>query len=181
MTRQMECKRAEEHRISGHGALRPVVQWAFLVLVLMIGAQFTLFVWQLEHGLGPTFGRPAGVEAFLPISALISLKYWLLTGVFNRIHPSGLVLLLVTGAISLFLKKGFCSWVCPFGLFGEHLEKIHTRLLHRRLSLPRILDYSLRSLKYLLLLFSATVLVARLTGYWHNAISVTEYRATWRI
>ena len=160
--RQMEWYRAREHRIPGYGALRPTVQWTFLVLVLMIGAQFALFVWQLERGREPTFGRPAGVEAFLPISALISLKYWLLTGVFNRIHPSGLVLLLVIVAISLLLKKGFCSWICPFGLFGEYLEKAHTRLLHRRLSLPRMLDYPLRSLKYLLLLFFLWAIFVRM-------------------
>lgn len=133
--------------------MRPIVQWGFLALVLLIGAQFTLFVRQLERGGEPTVLRPPGVEAFLPISALISFKYWVLTGIFNRIHPSGLVLLLVICGLSLLLKRAFCSWVCPFGLLGDTLERIHRLVLRRRLSLPRVLDYPLRSLKYLLLGF----------------------------
>lgn len=142
--------------------LRPIVQGAFLVLVLLIGAQFILFVRQLEQGREVTVPRPPGVEAFLPISALISLKYWLLTGVVNRIHPSGLVLLLVIGGLSLLVKRAFCSWVCPFGLLGDILERVHRSLFRRRLSLPRVLDYPLRSLKYLLLLFFLWAIFARM-------------------
>jgi polyferredoxin len=160
--RRIKQRRAQKRPILAYRAWRPAVQWGFLVLVLMIGAQFALFVRQLERGQEPTLARPAGVEAFLPISALISLKYWLLTGVFNRIHPSGLVLLLVIGAVSLLLKKGFCSWVCPFGLFGEYLEKLHKRLLRRRLSLPCVLDYPMRGLKYLLLLFFLRAIFVRM-------------------
>jgi len=47
-----------------------------------------MFVNQLEDGMWPTVSRPPGIEAFLPISSLISLKYWLVTGIFNPIHPS---------------------------------------------------------------------------------------------
>jgi polyferredoxin len=146
----------------GQRWLRPAVQGAFLLLVLAIGGQFYLFVRQLEQGFEPTVGRPPGVEAFLPISALISLKYWLLTGVFNRIHPSGLVLLLIIGGLSLLLKRTFCSWVCPFGLLSDVLERIHRLVLRRRLSLPRPVDYPLRSLKYLLLLFFLWVIFVRM-------------------
>jgi len=143
----------QKHATRLYGSLRPLVQWTFLALVLAIGAQFIRFVSQLEQGRSLTVPRPPGVEAFLPISALISLKYWVLSGVFNRIHPAGLVLLLIICSLSLFLKRGFCSWVCPFGLLGDYLERIHRYVLHRRLSLPRVLDYPLRSIKYLLLLF----------------------------
>jgi hypothetical protein len=34
-----------------------------------------MFVNQLERGVVPTVTRPPGIEAFLPISSLISLKY----------------------------------------------------------------------------------------------------------
>jgi polyferredoxin len=154
--------RTQERSTQEYRWLRPVVQGGFLVLVLLIGAQFILFVRQLEQGQEPTVPRPPGVEAFLPISALISLKYWLLTGIFNRIHPSGLVLLLVICVLSLVLKRAFCSWVCPFGLLGDALERIHRSLFRRRLSLPRILDYPLRSLKYLLLLFFLGAIFVRM-------------------
>jgi len=134
---------------------RRIVQFGFLALTLWIGIEFIIFVHQLENGTLPTIARPAGVEAFLPISALISFKYWILTGNFNTIHPSALVLLLIFVAMAIILKKGFCAWVCPVGLFSEYLEKIHIFIFDKPKSLPRWLDYPLRSLKYLLLLFFA--------------------------
>lgn len=134
-------------------SVRTAVQWLFLAVTLWIGVQFTLFARQLEQGSALTVRRPPGVEAFLPISSLMSLRYWLLTGAFSRIHPAGLVLLLIICCVSLLLKRGFCSWVCPFGLLSDYLDRAHRFVFRRRLSLPRFLDYPLRSLKYLLLLF----------------------------
>jgi polyferredoxin len=90
------------------------------------------------------------VEAFLPISALVSLKHWLYTGMINSIHPSALVLFLIICFTALFTKKGFCSWVCPIGLLSEYLAKLHSRIFKRDLKLPYLLDAMLRSLKYLI-------------------------------
>jgi polyferredoxin len=132
---------------------RRIVQFFFILLTLWIGIEFYFYVNQLEQGVVPTVSRPGGVEAFLPISALISLKYWLLTGIFNTIHPSALVLLLIFIVISFILKKSFCSWICPFSWLSEMLAKIHSKIFDRQFSLPKWLDYPLRSLKYLLLLF----------------------------
>ncbi len=148
-----------------HTSLRAVVQWSFLALTLLIGIQFILFARQLEQGAAISVRRPPGVEAFLPISSLMSLRHWLLTGVFNRIHPAGLVLLLISCLVSLLLKRGFCSWVCPFGLLGDYLEKAHRLLFGLRLSLPRFLDYPLRSLKYLVLLFFVRAIFVRMDVY----------------
>lgn len=136
-------------------AVRRMVQWGFALLTIWIGIKFILFVHQAGGEGEITLTRPPGVEAFLPISALISLKYWLFTGIFNTIHPASLVLLLVIIATALLLKKGFCGWVCPFGLLSEYLAKIHTWIFGRPRRLPRWLDYPLRSLKYLLLGFFA--------------------------
>lgn len=136
-------------------SFRLYIQSAFALLTIWIGIEFLLFVNQLELGGNVTVTRPPGVEAFLPISALISLKYWVLTGVFNSIHPSALVLLLIFVVTSIFLKKGFCSWICPFGLLSEFLTKVHKRIFDRQIKLPRWLDYPLRSIKYLLLFFFA--------------------------
>lgn len=59
--------------------------------------------------------RPAAVEGFLPISALMALKVWLATGDFDQIHPAGLVLLsfFVGGAVLLaeiFLQLDLSNW-----------------------------------------------------------------------
>jgi len=132
---------------------RKIVQYLFLAVTLLIGVQFTLFVNQLEKGILPSIPRPPGIEAFLPISSLISFKYWLVTGIFNPIHPSGLIILLIILATAVFLKRGFCSWVCPFGLLTEYLNRLHRFIFKKNIRVPIWLDYPLRSLKYLLLFF----------------------------
>jgi len=132
---------------------RKIVQYLFLAVTLLIGVQFTLFVNQLEKGILPAITRPAGIEAFLPISSLISFKYWLVTGVFNSIHPSGLIIFLVILSTAIMLKRGFCSWVCPLGLLTEYLNRLHRFIFRKDIRVPRWLDYPLRSLKYLLLFF----------------------------
>jgi len=133
--------------------LRKLVQYGFLALNVWIGILFYRFVLQLEAGLVPTVSRPPGVEGYLPISSLISLKYWLATRDFPMIHPSGLVLFLVFIAIAFLLKKGFCSWLCPVGLVSEHLESFKRRFLPHLGTPPPWLDYILRGIKYLLLVF----------------------------
>ncbi len=132
---------------------RKAVQYGFLLVILFIGLKFILFVSQVERGVPPTVSRPPGVEAFLPISALISLKYWMLTGVLNSIHPASVIILLIVLFTALFLKKGFCSWVCPFGLLSEYLERINRFLFKRQVRPPRSIDYFLLSFKYLILGF----------------------------
>ena len=133
--------------------LRRLVQFAFAGVTVLIGVQFYLFVHQLETGAENPVSRPPGVEAFLPISSLMSLKYWLLSGDFNRIHPSGLLIFIFILITALLLKRGFCSWVCPFGLLSEVLARVHAWLFGRPRQIWRWLDYPLRSVKYLLLLF----------------------------
>ena len=81
--------------------VRKIVQYLFLAVLVLIGVQFTLFVNQLEKGLLPTVTRPPGIEAFLPISSLISFKYWLVTGIFNPIHPSGRIIFLAILATAI--------------------------------------------------------------------------------
>jgi hypothetical protein len=86
--------------------IRRSVQILFIIVVVFIGVKFHLYVSHLEQGRIPDFARPAGVEAFLPISALVSLKHWLYTGMINSIHPSALVLFLIICFTALFTKKG---------------------------------------------------------------------------
>jgi Pyruvate/2-oxoacid:ferredoxin oxidoreductase delta subunit len=131
---------------------RSVVQAAFVLLCIWIGIEFSLFVQWGTSG-GTFVERPPGVEGFLPISALISLKYWLQTGIVNEVHPSGLFILLAILAVSVMVKKAFCSWLCPIGTLSESLWMLGKKVFNKNITLPRWLDYPLRSLKYLLLLF----------------------------
>jgi len=132
---------------------RRVVQVAFAAWVILIGGLFT--AWSLAHleGRVPAVGRPAGVEGFLPISALMSLRLWLAGGGVHPVHPAALAILVGVLAMSLVLAKSFCSHLCPVGALSEGLGRLGVRLLGRTWALPRWLDVPLRSLKYLLLAF----------------------------
>jgi polyferredoxin len=134
--------------------LRRTVQGAFLGLNLWIGFQFYAWVRFFESGGARQYvERPAGIDGWLPIDALMSLKYSLLTGSLPRAHPAGLFLLLAFLGISLLLRKAFCSWLCPVGTVSEYLWKLGRKIFRRNLLLPHWLDLLLRSLKYLLLAF----------------------------
>jgi len=134
--------------------LRTTVQYTFILLCIWIGIEFYLFMkWGQSAGAEQFYQRPPGVEGFLPISALISLKYWLQTGIINEIHPSGLFILIAIVGVSVLLKKAFCSWLCPIGTLSESLWMVGDKIFGRNLSVNKWLDYPLRSLKYLLLLF----------------------------
>ena len=61
--------------------IRLAVQWGFLFFSLYLGVAFYQFVQYFRSGgATPFVARPDGVEAFLPISALVSLKGWLASG-----------------------------------------------------------------------------------------------------
>jgi len=74
------------------GCTRNFIQVIFLITVIVIGYKFYNFTAQLEIGVIPEIDRPPGVEGFLPISALISLKYFFQTRIINDVHPSGLLI-----------------------------------------------------------------------------------------
>jgi len=133
---------------------RSVVQWGFFFWILFIGLQFGLFVQHFTSGgATPLYVRPPGVEGFLPIGALVSVKYWLTSGIINNVHPAALVLFVTFCAMSLGAKKSFCSWLCPVGTLSELFWKSGQRLFGRNFRMWTWLDTMLRSGKYLLLLF----------------------------
>lgn len=131
------------------------IQLFSLGAILWIGAEFYRFSKYLDSGSEAMPGpiRPPGVEGFLPISGLISLRDWFISGTINLIHPSSLIILLVIVGMSFVFKKAFCGWVCPVGFISEMVGNIGDKLFGRRLKLPRLFDWPLRSLKYLLLIF----------------------------
>ena len=134
--------------------VRSAVQLAFVLLCVWIGVEFHAFVrWGTSGGAATYVERPPGVEGFLPISALISLNYWLQAGILNDIHPSGVFILLAIVGASLAVKKAFCSWICPVGTLSEALWTLGRKVFGRSFDPPRWVDWPLRSLKYLLLFF----------------------------
>jgi len=133
-------------------ALRRAVQLVFFALNAWIGVQFYLWVRFYETG-GRSIevARPAGVEGWLPIAALMNLKVFLLTREIPKLHPAGMFLLIAFAGASWIFRKSFCSWLCPVGTVSEYLWKLGRETFHRNFRLPRWLDVGLRSLKYVLL------------------------------
>ncbi len=138
--------------------LRSTIQLTFALLCVWIGIEFWLFVrWGESGGTAAFVQRPPGAEGFLPISALMSLKYLFLTGTVTSVHPAGLFIFIAILTLSVVAKKAFCSWLCPVGTLSESLWNLGAKIFGRTFLPPRWLDIPLRGLKYLLLLFFAWV------------------------
>lgn len=134
--------------------LRPAVQVGFLLFSILIGIEFGRFVSSLAKPLGtPVASRPPSVEAYLPISSLMSLTYLLKTGEASRVHPAGLVIFCAVLVSSLALRRSFCSWICPIGTLSEYLHKAGRRIFGRNFRLPVWPDRLFRLAKYALLGF----------------------------
>jgi polyferredoxin len=119
---------------------------------LWVGAQFCLWVRYYESA-GTTWkvSRPAGVEAWLPIASLMNTKALLLTGEVPPFNAAGMFMLIAFLAISLVVRKAFCSWICPVGTLSEGLWQLGQSLFGRVFLLPRWLDVPLRGIKYVFL------------------------------
>ncbi|MGE5188914.1 MAG: 4Fe-4S binding protein [Gemmatimonadota bacterium] len=159
-------------------ALRGVVQAAYVAFFVMVGIEFHAFYAQIVSGGPVTARRPGAVEGFLPISALIGLKRFVLTGRWDEIHPAGLTILVAAIVSSLLARKVFCSWVCPVGGLSRFLEWAGRKTLWKRRKkatvVPRGADIALTSIKYLLLAFFIRVIVVGMDGaaieaFRHNA------------
>lgn len=147
-------KNAPENTTGTIQKARLVVQSAFALLCIWIGVEFYFFIKFLETNGQSTFiNRPPGVEGFLPISSLMSLYQLILTGTIHPYHPAGLFILSAIILLSLVFGKAFCSWLCPVGFISEALGDLGEKIFGRKIKIPKLLDYPLRSLKYLLLLF----------------------------
>jgi len=150
-TTQGSFTRNTERRIH---RLRFAVQVAFALVCIWVGVQFHFFIKYLDSGGSGAFAnRPPGVEGFLPIASLMGLYYFFLTGAVHPVHPAGIFILAAILIMSFVFGKTFCSWVCPIGLLSEYLGNLSERGFRRRFKPHRILDYALRSLKYLILAF----------------------------
>ncbi|MBI4823826.1 MAG: 4Fe-4S binding protein [Nitrospirae bacterium] len=132
--------------------LRYTFQWGVFCLVVYAGYKLYLFIEHFTSGTA-LIQRPPLVDGFLPIGALMSLKLWIIEGVFDSIHPASLVIFLSALIVSLLLRKSFCGWLCPVGTLSEAVFKAGKRLFGKNYKLSSYIDYPLRSVKYILLGF----------------------------
>ena len=112
--------------------IRCAVQWIIFFLVLHAGWRFFLFVWEIERGAVPAVNRPPSVEGFLPIGSFMALKLWIAEGIFDPVHPAGIVLFGGALLLALFLNKSFCGWVCPVGTLSEAVWKAGKKVFGKK-------------------------------------------------
>ena len=107
--------------------LRRLIQLGFVLFLCW--AAWRLYGYaQWAAGHGGFVPRPAAAEAFLPLSALLGLKRFLLTGHYDPIHPAGLTILLVALCTAILCRRGFCGYLCPVGWLSGLLARLGTRL-----------------------------------------------------
>src|SRR5512134_2311650 len=87
--------------------VRWIVQGVYVLFFLAVGIEFHAFYRQALSGGPITAHRPPAVEAFLPISALMGLKRFLLTGNYDDVHPAGLTILIAAILSSFLARKVF--------------------------------------------------------------------------
>lgn len=147
--------------------MRYAVQWSVFSFLIYAGYGFYQFVehYAAADTLTPetvVSMRSPSVEGFLPIGALMALKLWITTGIFDRIHPAGLVIFIAAILMALLLKKSFCGWICPVGALSDVVWKLGGKIFGRNFIIHRYADYPLRSLKYILLLFFIYVIAIKM-------------------
>jgi polyferredoxin len=168
---RMSDKKLQQTRIA--------VQWGFLLFSLYLGVTFYRFVLYFRSGGATAYvARPDGVEAFLPISALLSLKGWLASGAINSIHPAALMIFLAALLVSLLLKRAFCSWICPVSTITELLWKIGFKVFGRNFRVWLWLDWLIRPIKYLLLLFFVFSIVVMMSAESVSSFIASDYNKT---
>jgi polyferredoxin len=151
-------------------AVRWGVQGLYLAFLLFVGWEFWRFHQQAIAPGPMTATRPPAVESFLPISALVGLRRFLLTGYWDQVHPAGLTILAAAIVGALLARKAFCGWVCPVGTISRGLEWVGEKLFWRRRwpAVPRWLDLGLMSSKYLILAFFAWAI------FWQMPLAALE-------
>jgi len=131
--------------------VRYAVQVGFVLITLFIGYRFYQFVQHFESLDHPFVERPASVDAFLPIGGFMAFKYFIMTGTVEPVHPSGLIMFAAILAVSLFVKKGFCGWICPVGTLSQYAWMAGEKVFGRNFRIGEFSDTALRSVKYLLM------------------------------
>lgn len=133
---------------------RNLSQILFILISIIIGIRFSAYVHFLSvPGMENPPVRPPGVEAYLPISSLMSLIYFVKTGIVQSVRPAGFILFVSFIIISVLMRRGFCSWMCPIGALSELVYKIREKLLGTTVRFHWYVEFELKALKYLLLGF----------------------------
>ena len=145
--------------------LRRFVQFAVVIIFLIAIWQFNNFIGYMRNdGIGDIPYKPPVAEGFLPIAALVAFKAMLSTGQIDPIHPAGLIIFIVTLATAWIFRRALCSWICPIGTLSEQLAKLGQKIMGgRNLKMPKLLDFTLLVIKFVLFFFIFKLFVTMTT------------------
>ncbi|UWG49076.1 Polyferredoxin [Halanaeroarchaeum sp. HSR-CO] len=152
------------------------MQLVVTVLLAVGGLQFVAWVAHFRYGT-PYVPLPSSVEAFLPLSALVGVKAWVSTGYVPAVHPAAFVLFVGVLATAVVVQRGVCSWACPVGFLQERLRLVAESIGISRRRPPELLDWGLRSIKYLVLAFFLQVIAFDFSGADAIAFLQSPYNA----
>lgn|GEM_PF-1332373 len=132
--------------------LRLIVQLISALFWLGLIVLYTLFAVSLESGAVEGAVRPTAIEGLTPHLGYLELLYAVRVGGGYGIHLAALGFLVTFFALSLIIKKSFCSHLCPLGTLFDGLHWLGKKITRgKTLRLPAILDGPLRLVKYALL------------------------------
>lgn len=131
--------------------IRSIIQWIIFCMIVYAGLSLYRFMADLVRAMPPSAGHPPSVEGFLPIGALMALKLWITKGIFDPVHPAGLVILIGALTLAVLLKKSFCGWICPVGTVSDGAWSLGKKVFGRNFVVPKYMDYALRSIKYIVM------------------------------
>lgn len=154
---------------------RYAVQLFFLILTVYVGWRFSQFVLHFEVPGNPFVPRPSSVDAFLPIGGFMAFKYFILTGIVDPVHPAGFILFVAITGVSLFLRRGFCGWICPVGTVSQYTWMAGEKIFGRTFTVPKGVDIGLRSLKYVLLSFFLFIIGVAMAPSMMVLFFITDY------
>lgn len=126
---------------------RLFVRGAFLVFFVYLSVQLLRFV-EWAQGSGSFVPRPEAVAGLLPVGHYTSFFAWVRGGGWDTLLPAGPVIILGSIALSVFLKRGFCGWLCPVGTVWEYAAVLGKKLTGRTVQLPKWLDITGRTFRY---------------------------------
>ena len=130
--------------------LRRVIQCLFFYFFFFIGYRLYLhFLWAVGSS-SEFIPKPPSVEAFLPISALMAAKRFILTSKWDMVHPAGLTLFFAFIWMAFFFRKSFCGYICPVGFVSNLTEQIG-RKFHLQKEIPPKVERLLFIPKYIIL------------------------------
>lgn len=145
----------------------------FSFISILIGVEFYFFIESINSD--RFYPRPPGVDAYLPISSLMNIKYFFGYGDIHMAHPAGFFIILSAITVSFIFPKSFCSWVCPFGFLSEVLIFLRRILIFKDFKINRYLDYFFRSFKYLILGFFIYIIFFKMTFFDIKAFLDSDY------